>query len=66
MKSTKYKLSTKLIFLVIASIVIFLLFASISYSTLNRLRVNGPIYYQIVQGKDLVADILPPPEPQIC
>jgi methyl-accepting chemotaxis protein len=62
MRSTKYKLSTKLISLVIASIVIFLLFASISYFTLNRLRVNGPIYHQIVQGKDLVADILPPPE----
>ena len=62
MKSTKYKLSTKLFFLVIASVVIFLSFASISYITLNRLRVNGPVYLQIVQGKDLVADILPPPE----
>ncbi|MFT4182544.1 MAG: methyl-accepting chemotaxis protein [Rhizobium sp.] len=28
---------------------------------LNRLKVNGPIYEQIVNGKDLVADILPPP-----
>jgi methyl-accepting chemotaxis protein len=62
MKRTKYKLSTKLISLVIASIAIFLIFASISYHTLNRLRVNGQIYHQIVQGKDLVADILPPPE----
>jgi ABC-type transporter Mla subunit MlaD len=62
MKSTQYKLSTKLIFLVLASIVIFVFFASISYQTLNRLRVNGPVYHQIVQGKDLIADILPPPE----
>ena len=29
---------------------------------LYKLKVNGPIYQQIVQGKDLVADILPPPE----
>lgn len=27
----------------------------------NKLRVNGPVYTQIVYGKDLVADILPPP-----
>ncbi|MDP9809236.1 methyl-accepting chemotaxis protein [Rhizobium tibeticum] len=27
----------------------------------NKLRVNGEIYKQIVYGKDLVADILPPP-----
>lgn len=27
----------------------------------DELRVNGPAYHQIVNGKDLVADILPPP-----
>ncbi len=27
----------------------------------NRLRVNGEMYRQIIYGKDLVADILPPP-----
>ena len=30
--------------------------------TLYKLKVNGQIYLQIVQGKDLVTDILPPPE----
>ncbi len=29
--------------------------------TLERLKVSGPVYQQIVDGKDLVADILPPP-----
>jgi len=29
---------------------------------LEKVKVNGPIYLDIVQGKDLVADILPPPE----
>ncbi len=33
-----------------------------SFKTLNELKVNGPIYQHIVQGKDLIADILPPPE----
>lgn len=31
------------------------------YSTLQRLKVNGPVYQEIVLGKDLIADILPPP-----
>jgi len=29
--------------------------------TLNELKVNGPLYGHIIEGKDLVADILPPP-----
>ena len=33
-----------------------------SFKTLNELKVNGPLYKHIVQGKDLIADILPPPE----
>lgn len=33
-----------------------------SLKTLNELKVNGPLYQRIVQGKDLIADVLPPPE----
>jgi PAS domain S-box-containing protein len=33
-----------------------------SFKTLSQLKVNGPIYNRILQDKDLVADILPPPE----
>ena len=33
-----------------------------SFKVLNTLKVNGPVYQRIVQGKDLIADILPPPE----
>ncbi|WP_448189464.1 methyl-accepting chemotaxis protein [Azospirillum sp. sgz301742] len=29
---------------------------------INQLKVGGPIYQRIVLGKDLIADILPPPE----
>ena len=32
-----------------------------SYQTLSRLKVNGPVYIGIVQQKDLLGDILPPP-----
>lgn len=33
-----------------------------SFKTLDELKVTGPTYRQIIQDKDLVADILPPPE----
>lgn len=29
--------------------------------TLNQVKVMGPIYTEIASGKDLIADILPPP-----
>ncbi|MFK7821642.1 MAG: methyl-accepting chemotaxis protein [Planctomycetaceae bacterium] len=32
-----------------------------SWSTLSVAKVHGPYYARIVQGKDLIADILPPP-----
>ncbi|HBA72111.1 MAG TPA: methyl-accepting chemotaxis protein [Geobacter sp.] len=28
----------------------------------ERIKVNGPVYLDIIRGKDLIADILPPPE----
>ncbi|MEI8012916.1 MAG: HAMP domain-containing methyl-accepting chemotaxis protein [Candidatus Omnitrophota bacterium] len=43
-------------------VILFSIFACIAFNALNHLKVNGPIYKRIVQGKDLVADILPPPE----
>lgn len=39
-----------------------IIFSVISYYSIEKVRVNGPIYKQIIQGKDLIADILPPPE----
>ncbi|MEO5331096.1 MAG: methyl-accepting chemotaxis protein [Magnetococcus sp. YQC-5] len=32
-----------------------------SWNTIDTYKVNGPVYQHIVQGKDLLADILPPP-----
>ena len=40
----------------------FVLFGLVSAWALETLRVNGPLYSRIVQGKNLVADIHPPPE----
>lgn len=56
--SIKNKLSV-LMFLFVAGIVAY---GIQSYRVLETVKVNGPIYKNIVQGKDIIADILPPPE----
>jgi len=38
------------------------LFAFFAYLTINEVKINGKLYQEIVLTKDLVADILPPPE----
>ena len=48
--------------MLIATLIGFAVYGGWSLKTLNTLKVNGPLYGEIVQGKDLVADILPPPE----
>jgi ABC-type proline/glycine betaine transport system permease subunit len=35
--------------------------SSFAFSTVAEVRVNGPLYRDITQAKDLTADILPPP-----
>jgi methyl-accepting chemotaxis protein WspA len=55
-------LSVKLLFLVAVFIAMFAAFALSSYLTLQAARVNGPLYRDIVRGKDLIADVLPPPQ----
>jgi methyl-accepting chemotaxis protein len=40
----------------------FAIFGFATYKAMNTLNVNGPIYQRIVQGKDIIADVLPPPE----
>jgi methyl-accepting chemotaxis protein len=41
--------------------VILTIIAVMQFST-EKIKVNGPVYRDIVRGKDLIADILPPPE----
>ena len=59
---TNARIKAKLFLLLGVSIGGFVLFALFSFSTLNELKVNGKLYKRIVQGKDLIADVLPPPE----
>src|SRR5258706_131983 len=41
---------------------LYLLIAVFVFTTFERVKVNGPIYGEIVTCKDLVADFMPPPE----
>src|SRR5689334_21315206 len=56
------QLAGRLTFLVAIFAVLFLIFGFTTWRTLEQVKVKGPIYNQIVQGKDLIADVLPPPE----
>ena len=40
----------------------FIIIFAVSLFALQQLRIKGPIYEKIITNKDLVADILPPPE----
>lgn len=51
----------KLYTFVAAFAILFLGFSFWTYDTLRIAKVEGPYYQRIVQGKDLIADILPPP-----
>lgn len=53
---------TKLLVLIAISVLGLAIFGVLSYYTIEKLKVNGKLYSKIVEGKDLVADILPPPE----
>ncbi len=39
----------------------FFILTALAYLTLQQVKVTGPVYQEIVQTKDLVADVLPPP-----
>src|SRR5678815_5839126 len=56
------RLATKLTLLVAIFLVGLLAFTAVAWQTLARVKVNGPLYHDIVQGKDIIADVLPPPE----
>ena len=59
--SSQLKLSQQLLGLIALFVLGFVLYGGWSFKTLNELKINGALYQRIIQGKDLVADVLPPP-----
>ena len=58
----KLDLRAKMALLLGVFILAFAAFAVVSVRMINTVKVNGPVYKRIIQGKDLIADVLPPPE----
>lgn len=58
----KMKVRYKLFLLVFIFIVSFSAFGFYSYKIITDIKINGKMYKEIIMGKDLIADILPPPE----
>ena len=56
------KLSQRFALMITMFVLGFVICGAWSLKTVNELKVNGPLYQRIVQGKDLIADVLPPPE----
>ncbi|MHC1684051.1 MAG: methyl-accepting chemotaxis protein [Clostridiaceae bacterium] len=56
------KIKHKLALLITIFTIGFLLFGFFAYSTITKIKINGEMYKDIITGKNLVADILPPPE----
>jgi methyl-accepting chemotaxis protein len=54
--STKFQILAVIIFSAIVSMAI------VSYTVIDKVKINGALYSKISNEKDLLADILPPPE----
>lgn len=59
---SQWKLALKLAVLVCVSLLGSMVFGLVAYGTLDQVKVTGPLYRDIILGKDLIADVLPPPE----
>ncbi len=62
--SSTPRMTIKMRFMIILVTLItgFVLFGFATFTAMKKLNVNGEIYQRIVRDKDLVADVLPPPE----
>jgi methyl-accepting chemotaxis protein len=56
------KIKTKLNVLSAIALTGLIGFGFFTYKTIEQFSINGPVYGKIINGKELVSDILPPPE----
>ncbi|TRW89608.1 HAMP domain-containing protein [Candidatus Methylobacter oryzae] len=58
------QLTVKMRFMIILGTLVtgFSLFGFATFNAINSISIDGPSYQRIIQGKDIIADVLPPPE----
>ena len=56
------KLKYKFVLVLILVVLGMALFAVGSYQTVEEFKINSVMYRKIINSKDLIADILPPPD----
>jgi signal transduction histidine kinase len=56
------RIQSKLFVVLVIPVLVLALVGALVFNSFNAIKVNGATYKDIVQEKDLVADILPPPE----
>ncbi len=56
------KIKNKMSLLISIFVICLILISMISYFVIDKVKIDGHIYQKISSGKDLIADILPPPE----
>jgi methyl-accepting chemotaxis protein WspA len=61
-RARKLKISTKLMLLLAPYGCFVAAFTLIGTRTLSTFQIGGPVYHRVIQAKDVIADVLPPPE----
>ena len=62
LNASKWTVTERLLALTAVAVVGPLILVTIAYRVITTVKVGGPLYADIIRGKDLIADILPPPE----
>lgn len=62
MRLSSLKLSHRFALVLLTLVLGFIVYGFYSFQVLNKLKVNGPVYERIIQSKNLIADIMPPPQ----
>lgn len=58
----RFGIAGQIFSMVAALIVLFAIFSWVAFRTIEKVKISGDLYDSIIESKDLIADVLPPPE----